>query len=153
MSRLFERIQEVKKYYGLNSREFCKQMEFGYTTFLNYESGYREANSLELVEKTLNTFTNVSAEWLLRGDGEMLKDMRYAKEVTTEEAFELINKMREDIISLARENGRLTEKLQSLGRRSRSKKNISQSSSLCIAAETVEPYNVISDRENIDKNR
>jgi hypothetical protein len=140
MSKLFDRIQEIKIYYGLSSKEFCKKMEFGYTTYLNYESGYRDVNNLELVEKVLNAFTNVSAEWLLRGDGEMLRDMRYAKEVSTEATFELINKMREEMMDLSRENGRLTEKIQSLAKRSRSKKNISQSLYSPIAADAIKSY-------------
>lgn len=147
MSKLFDRIQEVKVYYGLNSKDFCKKMGFGYTTYLNYESGYRDVNNLELVEKVLESFTNVSAEWLLRGDGEMLRDMRYAKEVSTEATFELINKMREEMIALSRENGRLTEKIQSIARHSRAKKNISQSSYSPIAADVTEPYGEVKNKK------
>ena len=67
----------------------------------------REIGS-DKVENFLQTYSNVSAEWLLRGEGEMFKKEDVSE---SEVVMQLINK----IAQLSEENGRLKTLLESKG--------------------------------------
>lgn len=153
MESIFDRVLRLIEYYGVSARAFCEKMNFGYTTFKNYNSGIRQPNNAELYSKLLDTYVDVSAEWLMRGTGEMFRDTHDLRLANIDEAINLINKLRKETVELARENERLKAKVDMLGRKKRAKKNLSQSSSFCIAADAAEPYNTKAKEENIDKNR
>lgn len=72
MTNILERIKEFISIKGLTPRAFAIKIDFNYSTLNNYLTGRRSTIDLELVNKTLSSFENLSAEWLLRGKGEML---------------------------------------------------------------------------------
>lgn len=72
MTNILERIKEFISIKDLTPRAFAIKIDFNYSTLNNYLTGRRSTIDLELVNKTLSSFENLSAEWLLRGKGEML---------------------------------------------------------------------------------
>lgn len=72
MTNILERIKEFISINGLTPRAFAIRIDFNYSTLNNYLTGRRTTIDLELINKTLSSFDNLSAEWLLRGTGEML---------------------------------------------------------------------------------
>lgn len=72
MATLLERISEIIKAKGYSPRSFAITIGFNYSTLNNYLTGRRTTIDYELVEKTLMSIGDISAEWLLRGKGEML---------------------------------------------------------------------------------
>lgn len=72
MTNILERIKEFISINGLTHRAFAIRIDFNYSTLNNYLTGRRTTIDLELINKTLSSFDNLSAEWLLRGNGEML---------------------------------------------------------------------------------
>ena len=68
---MISRIKELIDYSGLSARAFAIKCGLKDNTFSNQLNGVREV-SLNTVTSILLTFENISAEWLLRGKGEML---------------------------------------------------------------------------------
>lgn len=64
------RIKEIIAAVGISDRAFAMQCGIGQTTLSRQLAGTREL-SLPTVLAILNTFENISSEWLLRGKGEM----------------------------------------------------------------------------------
>ena len=65
------RIKEIISYYGMSNRAFAIKCGLKDNTLINQINGVREL-SLATVKAILLSFESVSAEWLLRGVGEML---------------------------------------------------------------------------------
>lgn len=72
MTNILERIKEFISINGLTPRAFAIRIDFNYSTLNNYLTGRRTTIDLELINKTLSSFDNLSAEWLLRGNGEIM---------------------------------------------------------------------------------
>jgi transcriptional regulator with XRE-family HTH domain len=72
MEQLTERINAIKRHYGCTGRGFAQAVSLKPAAVINYLSG-RQLPSLEFVFAILSKYTDVSAEWLLRGEGTMLK--------------------------------------------------------------------------------
>lgn len=68
---MISRIKELIEYSGLSARAFALKCGIKDNTFSNQLNGVREL-SLNTVISILLTFENISAEWLMRGKGEML---------------------------------------------------------------------------------
>lgn len=68
---MVERVKQVIKYYNLSDRAFALKCGLKQNTFSNQLTGMREL-SLTTISSILITFEEISAEWLLRGKGEML---------------------------------------------------------------------------------
>lgn len=68
---MIERIKKIINHYGLSDRAFAIKCGIKQNTFSNQINGVREI-SLQTINSILITFENISAEWLLRGNGEML---------------------------------------------------------------------------------
>ena len=71
-STINERIREIIKYYGLSASMFAKTINIPQTTISNIltkntEPGYKILSAIS------NHFKLISSEWLLHGEGEMLK--------------------------------------------------------------------------------
>ncbi len=66
-----ERIKSVIQHYGMSARAFALKCGLKDNTFINQMNGVREL-SLTTVMKILLSFEDISAEWLLRGKGDML---------------------------------------------------------------------------------
>lgn len=72
-SAILQRVKQICfEKFNSNTSAFAKEIGIQQVTFNNYMSGKRKL-SLEAVEVILYTFSEISAEWLLRGKGEMLK--------------------------------------------------------------------------------
>lgn len=70
---VIQRIKEIIEKRGVTSRGFSSEIDFNYTTLNNCLTGRRKAVSCELIEKILSSFGNISAGWLMLGEGDMLR--------------------------------------------------------------------------------
>lgn len=76
---ILQRIKQLSfEMFGSNISAFAKAIGIQQVTFNNYILGKRRL-SLEAVESILNSFPSLSAEWLLRGKGEMLTSSSLAE--------------------------------------------------------------------------
>lgn len=100
--KLINRIRLIIEYYKISSRAFSISIGFNYTTLNNYLTGRRTTIDSELIEKILNTYTDISAEWLIRGNGNMI-----IQPSTNEYCFNKII----DIINNSIDNNRRTIRL------------------------------------------
>ena len=66
------RLIEFREAEKLSVNAFSKAIGIGQTTVNNYFLQNRKL-SFELIDKTLAAFPSLSAEWLLRGEGDMYK--------------------------------------------------------------------------------
>lgn len=72
VSTMQERLNEVKYYYKLSGRGLASVLGLSPATITNYLGGVK-APSYEFIMALLNTYPDISAEWLLRGEGPMLR--------------------------------------------------------------------------------
>lgn len=93
MTNILERIKGFTSINGLTPRAFAIRIDFNYSTLNNYLTGRRTTIDLELINKTLSSFDNLSAEWLMRGKGEML--------LTSEQPTEAKDRMNKLIDTIA----------------------------------------------------
>lgn len=68
---MVERIKELIAYTGLSDRAFALKCGLKQNTFSRQLNGLNEV-STQTALSILSTFPEISAEWLLRGTGEML---------------------------------------------------------------------------------
>lgn len=73
MNQILERLKGIISNRGLTPRAFALKIGFNYSTLNNYLTGRRTTIDLDLITKTASSFDDISAEWLLRGHGEMFK--------------------------------------------------------------------------------
>lgn len=75
---IIERLNKFIKYKGLTQRTFALNIGFNYSTLNNYLTGRRKTIDLELIEKVICHYKDLSTEWLMRGVGEMviLKELK-----------------------------------------------------------------------------
>ncbi|MDC1810345.1 helix-turn-helix transcriptional regulator [Bacteroides uniformis] len=76
---MVERIKQVIKYADMSERAFAERIGVKQNT-LNQQIKGERSISLDIISKILISFENISAEWLLRGEGEMIKGDKEAKE-------------------------------------------------------------------------
>lgn len=69
---MIERIKRVISHTGLSERAFAESIGVKQNT-LNQQLKGEGGLSLETITRILITYEIISAEWLLRGEGEMLK--------------------------------------------------------------------------------
>lgn len=87
------RIQQLKDFYGLSTRALALKCGLNQPTLDRMLKGINALN-LVCVSSILAAFPEVSAEWLLRGEGEMTKQAILTKEL------ERINKLNNVVESL-----------------------------------------------------
>lgn len=100
-----ERIKKIISDTGLSERAFAASCGITQQTLNKQLKGGREL-SLSVVSAILNTYTNISAEWLLRGEGnqnrnqtqESDKERLLIDTITTQQ--EIINRLKEQIKNL-----------------------------------------------------
>lgn len=114
-SSVLQRISEFISANGYNVRSFSKKIGMPQTTLNNYILKKRSL-SFEVIDKIINSFEDISAEWLLRGEGSMYRiteddqPLSNAEKLLAEFAYqtELIVKERdEEIRKLRLENAML----------------------------------------------
>lgn len=69
---VLKRLNDFRMEEKLSVNAFSKAIGISQTTVNNYFIGKRKL-SFELIDKTLAAFPNLSADWLLRGEGSMYK--------------------------------------------------------------------------------
>lgn len=84
------RIKEIIAYSGLSDRAFAIKCGIAQNTLNRQLNGVREL-SLTTVNAILNTFENISAEWLLRGTGNMLLSENQPQDESTERIAMLVD--------------------------------------------------------------
>lgn len=75
MNELIERIKEVLDWSRLSQRAFAKKIDYSTTSFNNYVLGKRDGMDGALLMNILSTFVDINPDWLLRGEGEMLREV------------------------------------------------------------------------------
>ena len=83
------RIIEIVKFYNLSMSAFAVRCGLKENTLSNQLNENRKL-SLDTIKKVLFTYDNISAEWLMRGEGSMLKFPEH-KGVTDERVSKLID--------------------------------------------------------------
>ena len=68
---MITRIQQLKNHYGLSTRAFALKCGMNQPTLDRMLKGINALN-LNCVTSILHSFPEVSAEWLMRGEGSML---------------------------------------------------------------------------------
>jgi plasmid maintenance system antidote protein VapI len=71
---VLQRIEEIMRKYNLNKSGLAKAIEMEQVTVNNYLNGTRKI-SFELILCIISKFPDISAEWLLRGEGAMERTM------------------------------------------------------------------------------
>ena len=121
---MIKRIKSLMKEFSMNENEFAKALSMSQSTLNGYTKESRKP-SLALAESVLNAFEDVSAEWLLRGEGAMYKTTELPPvDVSSEESIEhsveiarLVrekNEMADIINAQAKENARLQAQIEVL---------------------------------------
>ena len=72
MEEIRKRINEIVYDKHLSNRAFSAMVCMKPTSVNNYLNGTKTC-TLELIARTLEVFVEISAEWLLRGEGAMIK--------------------------------------------------------------------------------
>lgn len=110
---MISRIKEIIAYYSLSNRAFAIKCGLKDNTFINQLNGVREV-SLNTINAILLSFEDISAEWLLRGKGQML-----LSEVTPDPNIEQMKRLVDTITTLqgiiteqTKTNQLLTEELK-----------------------------------------
>ena len=84
MEELVKRINEIREYYKLSGRALAAKIDMKYTTINNYLNGTKDP-SAEFLRRLKSTFLDISADWLLVGEGSMFKDEKPSNEEITRE--------------------------------------------------------------------
>ena len=107
---MIKRIKSLMQEFSMSENEFAKALSMSQSTLNGYTKESRKP-SLALAESILNAFEDVSAEWLLRGEGAMYKTTELPPvDVSSEES---INHSAE-IARLVKEKNELIDEIESL---------------------------------------
>lgn len=87
---MIERIKALVSYYKMTDRAFAIKCGIKQNTLSNQLNGAREV-SLSTTTAILITFEDISAEWLLRGKGEMLISANKQEDESTERISMLVD--------------------------------------------------------------
>ena len=77
---VLNRFIELREQSGLSLNAFCASIDMKQSTIFNQVNNFKTL-SLETVLKTLAAYSDVSAEWLLRGSGDMFLTKQEEEEV------------------------------------------------------------------------
>ena len=111
---MIKRIIEVRDFYGLSTRGLATKCGLNQPTLDRMLKGINALN-LACVSSILTSFPEISAEWLLRGEGEMFKTDTSARETErTEKLIDTITTLQESINAKNDTISTLTEKIKQL---------------------------------------
>ena len=110
MTTFLERLKAIADANSLSTRAFAIKIGFNYSTLHNYFNGRRISIDYELADKTLSSFSDISAEWLIRGKGSML----LSDEANKNENEERISRLVDTITTLQGTINELTKANQLL---------------------------------------
>lgn len=83
---VLQRINELIDSYKLSKNAFANKINMEQTTVNNQLIGKRSV-SIDLILNILLAFPEISAEWLLRGEGEMIKGSSVVEEKPASKEF------------------------------------------------------------------
>lgn len=120
-TEVLQRILEVFRQSSISETQFAKRIGVNQKT-LNQQFKEERSLSLETVLSVLRAFEEISAEWLLRGKGNMYNtensipdiktgDMQSVYETVVRDKDEQIEKMKAEINQLIGENSIMREQL------------------------------------------
>lgn len=113
---MINRIKQLQDVLGVSENELAQRLGMSQSTLNSYTLGKRKP-SYDLAESILATFVDVSAEWLMRGEGTMyISDLPSTDHTDTDEVLDLkaeITRLRAELAELREEN----ETLQADNRR------------------------------------
>lgn len=93
---IIERLQEVINYEGITVSAFARKIGVVDQTIRGIVVQKRNKPSFDILEKIIQTFDWINAEWLLTGKGDMVKTKSCEnKDICPPETFELIKYLRE----------------------------------------------------------
>lgn len=102
---MVQRIKAIKNALGISENELARRLGISQSTLNGYTLGKRTP-SYEFAETVLNAFSDISAEWLMRGDGPMyISDLPSTDHDDSDEVLELkaeITRLRAERDELAR---------------------------------------------------
>lgn len=121
---MVNRIKQLQDVLGVSENELAQRLGMKQSTLNSYSLGKRKP-SYELAESVLATFVDVSAEWLMRGDGPMyISDLPSTDHDDSDEVLELkaeitrlraaLTELREENETLQADNRRLSERTDKL---------------------------------------
>lgn len=85
-----EKIREIISYYKLSDRQFCLKIGINPSVLGSmFQKGTEP--SAKVIKLTLSAFTDISAEWLLRGTGNMLLSDNQPKDESAERIAMLVD--------------------------------------------------------------
>lgn len=96
---MVERVIDVIKLKAKSVREFAESIGVKQVTLNQQLNGDRKL-SLDTILSVLNSFEDISAEWLLRGEGEMYKTVSENKNNSIDESQYISIKKYERIVNL-----------------------------------------------------
>lgn len=88
MDGITQRLNEIKNYYNLSGAKFADKVGKVKNTFANYLNGSRPIPT-DVIVDILNTFPDLSADWLLRGKGDMFNNVNPDVERMKKEIYDL----------------------------------------------------------------
>lgn len=107
-SAIKQRIQAVLQRFDSNPTQFAKAFNLNQKTVHNQINANTQL-SASIILLILEYYPTISAEWLLRGKGEMFLSEKSEETASSEEKNEELQFLRERIISLEAENKVLRE--------------------------------------------
>lgn len=118
---VIQRIKEIISVYNINENILSKKIGIAQSTLNGYFNNNRKL-SFTTISSILNEFEDISAEWLLRGKGNMYNtensmpdiktgDMQKIYETVVKDKDEQIEKMKAEINQLIGENSIMREQL------------------------------------------
>lgn len=107
MSEITKRINEIRDHYRLSGNAFADKLGKVKSTVANYITG-KQTPPTDFMVALLDTFPEVSAEWLFRGKGDMFNQVNPDIEQLEKEIYDLkmtilvkegiIRELREEIL-------------------------------------------------------
>lgn len=119
---MIERVTDVVKLKAKSVREFAESIGVKQVTLNQQLNGDRKL-SLDTISAILNSFEDISAEWLLRGEGEMYKsenknnnidESQFVSMKKYETIVNLFDQTASELKNLALENQKLYEEIRNL---------------------------------------
>ena len=112
-----QRVNEFRQSLGLSILAFSKAIEVGQQTLHKQLKEDGCGVSITTVANILDTYPDLSAEWLLRGEGEMKKGAGWqVTQFVPVHDTELVDALKDHITTLKGENERLRNEIESMRR-------------------------------------
>lgn len=92
---IIERLQEIIRYEQLNVSSFARKIGVGDQTIRGIVVQKRNKPGYEILAKTIQTFAWLNAEWLMTGNGEMVRKELPDANASSPSLKELVDYLRE----------------------------------------------------------